>query len=473
MSESIFTRLARLLLLLTLMFGSMAFGAVQPWAWGSIAVAVALCLAMWAAAVAIGTQPVSWSWLYLPAALLLALALTQLFAGISANPAGTREAVVKLGAILTIFFLVTQLYRTAPRRAWGFLGYLFLLFTAAYALFAILQSLSGRGEIYWRVPSPNDNFGAYVDRDHYAGLMEMLIPVAAASLFLAGRKRIPLLPMFGVVLAMVSLLMTGSRGGLVALIAELVIGGGLLLISGVLRQRIVIGAAAGVLFIALGVLWLTLAPKETRARLEGVIHLTDTRVAAERPQLTRDALRIFREHPKAGTGLGTFEVVYPRYQSFTSTFLYDHAHDDFAEFLAETGAPGAVLAVAGLTLFLWLAFRGVRTRLDEPRGAIQTGAAVGCCGLLAHSLVDFNLHIPANAAWFAACVGLATLRPAEGPEAGESRTSADKRKRRRHHRSGGERHESRVVRDRHASLPLQDAVTASQERSPGAKDSDG
>jgi len=41
---------------------------------------------------------------------------------------------------------------------------------------------------------------------------------------------------------------------------------------------------------------------------------------------------------------------------------------------------------------------------------LRLGAALGCIGLLVHSLVDFNLHIPANAAWFAFCAGLAIAR---------------------------------------------------------------
>jgi hypothetical protein len=44
-----------------------------------------------------------------------------------------------------------------------------------------------------------------------------------------------------------------------------------------------------------------------------------------------------------------------------------------------------------------------RAWLDWP-----VAAALGCCGLLVHSFVAFNFHIPANAAWFAVCMALAT-----------------------------------------------------------------
>jgi hypothetical protein len=58
-----------------------------------------------------------------------------------------------------------------------------------------------------------------------------------------------------------------------------------------------------------------------------------------------------------------------------------------------------------------LAFRRVRERLQDATGWLQLGAAIGVCGILVHSLLDFNLHIPANAAWFAFSAALATARP--------------------------------------------------------------
>ena len=58
-------------------------------------------------------------------------------------------------------------------------------------------------------------------------------------------------------------------------------------------------------------------------------------------------------------------------------------------------------------LFFAAAFADLRNRLDHDGGWIRLGAAIGCCGLLAHSFGDFNLHIPANAAWFAFFAGIA------------------------------------------------------------------
>jgi O-antigen ligase len=117
------------------------------------------------------------------------------------------------------------------------------------------------------------------------------------------------------------------------------------------------------------------------------------------------------DHLWLGTGLGSFALVYPRYQSIPTDVVWDHAHDDYVEALGETGLLGGLLIVLAVALGLRLAFGNLRDRLRHRLGWIQLGAALGCCGLLLHSLLDFNLHIPANAAWFAVCAAIATSAP--------------------------------------------------------------
>jgi O-antigen ligase len=147
-------------------------------------------------------------------------------------------------------------------------------------------------------------------------------------------------------------------------------------------------------------------------------------LVAERREASLGALRIFGAHPWLGAGLGSYEIVSPRYRRAPSDVLWDHAHNDYAEALADTGLPGALLVLWSLVLFFNSAFRAHHSSLIthhsslEPRTldfgpwtlglGVRLGAALGCLGLLVHSFSDFNLHIPANAAWFAFCAGLAT-----------------------------------------------------------------
>ena len=91
--------------------------------------------------------------------------------------------------------------------------------------------------------------------------------------------------------------------------------------------------------------------------------------------------------------------------------VVEHAHNDFAELLAETGVVGMGLALIGVAVFLPTAFHKANAKVDDLGGCIRLGAAVGCCGLLVHSLSDFNLHVPANAAWFVACAAISQLPP--------------------------------------------------------------
>ena len=78
------------------------------------------------------------------------------------------------------------------------------------------------------------------------------------------------------------------------------------------------------------------------------------------------------------------------------------------ELLAETGILGGLCGLA----FLWILFREARRGFEAEQGhfsrAIHAGAIAALCGLLLHSLVDFNLHIPSNALLFLLQTHLAT-----------------------------------------------------------------
>jgi O-antigen ligase len=127
-----------------------------------------------------------------------------------------------------------------------------------------------------------------------------------------------------------------------------------------------------------------------------------------------DTFHMARSHPWMGVGVGCFEYVFPNYLTFPMDLHWTHAHDDVLEAAAETGLPGVVLILVALVFFFRMSFRHMEGRLRHGWGWIQIGAAVGAVGLLCHSFVDFNLRIPANAAWFVVCLAIAThSRPAQ------------------------------------------------------------
>jgi len=130
-----------------------------------------------------------------------------------------------------------------------------------------------------------------------------------------------------------------------------------------------------------------------------------------RLSIDRDALRMFAQKPILGWGLGSFLEVYPQFRSFYTNLRVEHAHNDYLELLVETGTAGFLVAV----WFLIIMFRAAAKELrqHEWRTSHLAGLAglAGITGILVHSLVDFNLQIPANAAIFYALCMLAVMKP--------------------------------------------------------------
>ncbi len=402
------------LLLAVQMAAPLAFGAVPSWAWAGTGIAIVLLALGWAVQRArAGSVPLPWSPLFIPLMLALGLALVQLLAGRSMDAAATRESAIKLAVYALLFFLTLQYFSAASSRLWRGMALAVTIYAFALALFAILQFFASPGLLYGVIKPRWGGyiFGPYVCHNHYAGLMEMLIPLGL-GLALTLRPRHPGRPLvlFGVLIAVVSVLLSGSRGGVVALLAE----SALLTVvvfraqpASLERNRALIAGFALALLAGASFFWLD--PGGLWQRWE---QLSESRelTANLRRQVSADTWRMTRAHPAHGIGMGAFEAAYPAYQTVVTDDVIDYAHNDYAQFLAEGGVAAALLTLISLLLFFRLAFRRLRQRLQEPAGWLQMGAAAGVGGILLHSLLDFNLHIPANAAWFAFCAALATAR---------------------------------------------------------------
>jgi O-antigen ligase len=129
---------------------------------------------------------------------------------------------------------------------------------------------------------------------------------------------------------------------------------------------------------------------------------------ARRAEMLRDSWRIFVDHPLAGTGVGTLEAVFPRYETLYDGSIVNHTHNDYVEALAESGVIGGAIGICFLAFFFRMASMCILEAKNRLELALHIGAFSACCGLLAHSLVDFNLHIPSNALLFLIQSGLAT-----------------------------------------------------------------
>ncbi|HXJ94774.1 MAG TPA: O-antigen ligase family protein [Terriglobia bacterium] len=405
---------ARGVLAIALFGAPLVFGAAERWGWAAVVVLIAFALGLWAVTW-LRRDPIVlvWSPFYAPGLLFLVLGSFQFLTDRTADLESTRNSIIELAAILIAFFLALQLSRNKDAKFWRRFGSATVGYSFVVALFAVIQYFSSPEKLYW-VITPRWRswiFGPYLNHNHYAGLMEMLIPISACySLSRYRQNRSGGLLAFGVLFAVASVLLSGSRGGMVALLLEAVVLIGIVLRTDhrahAMRPAIWLTAALAVAFAAF--LWMD--NDDIAQHLATVFEPSQASDVsfAYRRQTWLDSLRMFRDHKGLGTGLGSFEYAFPRYQSLPGDDVWDHAHNDYVEMLAETGIAGGALVLTAMLLWFRLAFQNLRERLRHAYGWIQLGAAIGCCGLLFHSLFDFNLHMPANALWFAVCAALAT-----------------------------------------------------------------
>jgi O-antigen ligase len=353
---------------------------------------------------------IRWFSLYIPALLFLLLSVIQLLSGLTLDKIGTREALIKLITNIVLLFLAGQLLATASRRFWSRFGLAITVCAFVLSVFAIVQFFSRPDLLYWSVKPQwgGAAFGPYVNHNHYAGLMEMLLPIACAYLLgKKGRHPVRWLGAFAILVAFASVELSGSRGGVISLLVELAIFGAVFGRSPLFGERRA-PAMAAIAILAVVVVFLWIAPPEVLARYQTLVKSPDLTLGI-RKQMTIDALHTFRDYHWVGTGLGSYETVSPHYQNVLPQRIVDHAHNDFAELMAETGIAGLVLALVAIEIFFVAAFRKLKSKFDDLEGCVRLGAAVGCCGVLVHSFSDFNLHIPANAAWFVACAAISQL----------------------------------------------------------------
>ena len=389
-----------------LLSAPLAFGAVESWAVFVLQASSLALLLVWAYRQWSSHQlDVTDHVLYRPMAAFFALALLQWVTGISSYRLETYKHLLLYAAYGMLAFVVSQTLRRASQ--FELIAQLFTVYGGVLAVFSILQGLAPNGKLYWIFALQNGGFiyGPYVNHNHYAGLMEMLTPfplVLAATSMTSGNRKIAIAAIAALMGA--SIFLSGSRGGMLAFVVQMLVLGALLLRKREVgwQQPLMLGGF--VVLVIIFLVWmggneltrrLISIHSEAREEITGGVRLT----------IDRDCLRMFLKRPFVGWGLGTFPTVYPQFRSFYTNFFVNEAHNDYLQLLVETG-------LAGLSVALWfliLVFRKAAGRMknwtETATGCLTVAALLGCIGILVHSLLDFNLQIPANAAlFFVLCV---------------------------------------------------------------------
>ncbi|MCB1877507.1 MAG: O-antigen ligase family protein [Chromatiales bacterium] len=345
---------------------------------------------------------------------------------LSLDPGASLDAWLRSACYVGIFYLlVVQLNRRERRRG------------LAVALVAVggLEAVLGladffTGNIHTFVPKPAwrvDLSGSFVNRNHFAGFMELALPMTVALLFAKSefgrdhsgwKAAIRTLSRFllgtgalwvGLLLIMATaLILSGSRGGVFALVLAFALGFFLLIMRGGEHRElrwlpVLLAVAVGAL------LWTGSGPLGKK--------LSEIGLENNRDLIRQVSWNIVKDYPLIGTGPGSFRSVFPLYKDRElGARFYDHAHNDYLEVWVEQGIVGLGLLTAAVGSLLLAMVRGLRHRRDPLYRSLLFGSLVACLSLSAHALVDFNWQIPANAAWFFALLALG-VSCAQGREA--------------------------------------------------------
>jgi O-antigen ligase len=397
-----------------ILFGPLAFGAVEPWSIFVMEAGSMALFLLWIAKQFLdGEMKIRWNPLFLPMAAFGLLVVCQLVFRRTAYPHDTISLALLYFSYAMLCFLTGQvLLRGSQARS---LAFIFSLYGAAVAGFALLQGISSNGRLYWiRLPRMGGwIYGPYVNHNHYAGLMEMLVPiplVLSLTKLASSKSRAAAAAVAAVMVG--TIFLSGSRGGMIAIVTELAILA-ILLIKQKRGLPIALGIGAFLVLVVGLLTWIGGAELSNRIATVGSSHSEIT--GDLRRYINHDGLRMFVKRPVLGWGLGTFPVVYPRFRTFYTNFFVNEAHNDYLQLLVEMGLLGFGTMIWFLVTLYARAIKKIGNWTAEVSGAVALACVLGLSGILVHSAVDFNLQIPANAALFYVLCTIAASEPFAQP----------------------------------------------------------
>ena len=397
------------------------YGTVEPWWKAAFVCAVfAICILALVENLITGNVEVPDRAVLLPMLALTALAFLQTLSlgtrteanlqvwnTISADPYQTRFFALQLLA-LTTFLALLYRYTNTQRRV-RVLVFTVLAIAVVSAVFGILRQTTQQ-QIGFILPllRPKQGYAQFINKNHFAYLMEMAFGLGLGIILGGGVKRDRVMIYVALLIPIwTALVLANSRGGVLAMITQIVIAALLFTRaqSVALRAVLLVVLLVGIVF---GTLWV--GGDRLASNFEGASSefTSDTlRQGASRNEIWRATLKMFAAHPILGVGLGGYWIGITAYHDASGLMTPQEAHNDYLELLSSGG-------VIGFALGIWFVVMVVKeARASFLSGgsymrAVRFGAILGIAGVAAHSLVDFGLHIMTNAVVFLTLIMIAT-----------------------------------------------------------------
>jgi len=333
-----------------------------------------------------------------------------------------KEGLLLLAYVLIGFLVVRVITRRAQIRRMMMVIVGMGVFEAVFGLFELYQK--NPSLLFYRKAHNLDSVtGTFVNRNHFSGYLELVIPIALTliisriDLFTMPSKKwrqrlavltgkgtsVNVLLGIGIVIMALSVLLSNSRSGGILLLLifmlffELIV----FFFSRSRIRKTWIKNFLKIMFVVITLIALYAGIESMVGRFS-----LDNLLQEGRPRYWTTVMRIVKDFPLFGTGLGTFGLAYEAYETLGLSGMLIHAHNDFLEYLSELGVLGFALLAAGILFIIVDSFLTWIKRRNPEVKSLALGGLVAVMVMLVHSLTDFNLHIPANALLFAVILSL-------------------------------------------------------------------
>lgn len=343
------------------------------------------------------------------------------YATISLDPAHTTMMMYKTIAYFGLFFSTLLIVDTEKRLKNVMLTIIFTgLFQALYGSLEVLLNLET--SLIFQIPKSGIATGTFIYKNHYANFLMLCLSVGVGYLVstLASQKSTSkkaklrhfletllngkAVVRIALAIMVIALVMSRSRMGNTAFFAAMTFVGVLALIFMKKRSKGLTILIISMFVIDVFIVSTWFGLDKVKDRIENTTLSQETR-----DEVIRDSIPLIQDFAFTGSGLGSFYAIFPIYKNEDIKGLYDHAHNDYIQFAAETG-----VIATGLIFFLPLiAFATALKAMRRRQNALMQGLAFGCImaivGMVIHIFVDFPLQAPANSALFIVILALALI----------------------------------------------------------------
>jgi putative inorganic carbon (hco3(-)) transporter len=334
-----------------------------------------------------------------------------------------QRELMRLASYVCFYYVITDWIQT-PRDTQTLLKVL-MTSTIAVALFGLYQMMIGGYSAVYdvlypvqeeirQIPPWEGRITSFLE--HYNGLaayINLVVPFCLAFVLRGTDPALRTLSRWCLALAGVALLLTQSRGGLLAFAAMLMVSAYLLAPDRKTRMRrlavllvacLLAAAVAGFFFQRLGEI--------------------DDFTAVSRLAIWGGAFTVFARAPVVGAGFGNLRPLMGGLLGLPEGWMGD-AHNLYLELLAESGLLGFMAFALLIACALRAARRCARQSRDEFARLIGIAVVTAVCGVLVHGTVDYLFHTtPQVAALFFLVLGILRAQT-YGFEAGRTQAWAE------------------------------------------------